>query len=380
MAKLNTQKEYAAFVLQVKQNILQSRYQAARLANTEMLWLYYNIGKMLSEKIAANNWGAKIIDSLSADLQKALPGLHGFSTPNLKRMRAFFESYPAIGSTVSSQLPNNKKSLGTGKKTAGSGTVKPDAVIGSTLSNQLQKNEMLKMFFSISFSHHSLIATKLKTQEHRLFYIQQAAQHQWSYRILEYHIETALHKKRKALLNNFAHTLPVKMKDTAIEAFKDEYLLDFINISEDDDERVLEKSIVDNIREFIMRIGKGFSFIGNQHRLEVGGDEYFTDLLFYNRHLQCLVAFELKRGKFKPEHAGKLNFYLNALDGQFKLPHENPSIGIILCKEKNNAVVEYTFKSISNAMGVATYRLSTSVPQKLKGILPEPEELKKLLG
>jgi len=119
-----------------------------------------------------------------------------------------------------------------------------------------------------------------------------------------------------------------------------------------------------------MRIGKGFSFIGNQHRLEVGGDEYFTDLLFYNRHLQCLVAFELKRGKFKPEHAGKLNFYLNALDGQFKLPHENPSIGIILCKEKNNAVVEYTFKSISNAMGVATYRLSTSVPQKLKGICP----------
>jgi predicted nuclease of restriction endonuclease-like (RecB) superfamily len=301
---------------------------------------------VLSEKIKTHRWGAKVMDRLSDDLQKGLPGLRGFSTPNLKRMRLFFEAYPQIG---------------------------------STLSNQLHRNDILKAFFSISFSHHNLIISKVKANEHRLFYIEQASQHQWSYRMLDYHINAKLHAKKKTLPNNFAKVLPGKMKDAATDAFKDEYLLDFININEDEDERVLESGIVKNIREFIMRIGKGFSFIGNQHRVEVGGDEFFVDLLFFNRYLQCLVAFELKNGKFKPEHAGKLNFYLNALDDRFKLPHENPGIGIILCREKNNAVVEYAFKSVHKAMGVATYQLSNNVPKKLKGILPEPEELKKLM-
>jgi len=341
-----------------------------------MLWLYYNIGKMLAEKISTENWGAKVIDTISEDLQNSLPGLRGFSSPNLRKMHLLYEAYPLICSTLSNKLEvKHQKTSKPGKINKVKGAKTDFSII-----KEIEKDALLKAFFSLSFSHHILIVLKLKKEEHRLFYLTEAVAHQWSYRILEYHIESNLHRKKKAISNNFTSTLTEKTKNQAVEIFKDEYLLDFININEDADERILESSIVNNIKQFIMRIGKGFSFIGNQHRICIEGDEFFVDLLFYNRHLQCLVAFELKTGKFKPEYAGKLNFYLNALDAEFKLPHENPSIGIILCKEKNNAVVEYSFKSTNKAMGVATYHLSTNVPKQLKGILPEPGELKKFLS
>ena len=173
--------------------------------------------------------------------------------------------------------------------------------------------------------------------------------------------------------------MPETIRDTALQAFKDEYLLDFINI-ETDDERAVEKGIVQNIKEFILKAGKGFAFIGNQHRLLVDEEEFFVDLLFYNRQLKCLVAVELKKGKFKPIYAGQLNFYLNVLNDQEKLPDENPAIGIVLCREKTAKTVEYAFQNIRNAMGVATYQLSSDLPEHLRNVLPDPESLKKLLG
>lgn len=169
------------------------------------------------------------------------------------------------------------------------------------------------------------------------------------------------------------------MYSGALNAFKDEYLFDFMLLDDEADERMFEEKSVANIRKFILSLGKGFSFIGNQYKVEVDGNEFFIDLLFYNRMLQCLVVFELKRGKFKPEYAGKLNFYLNVLDDKVKLPHERPSIGIILCKENNNTEVEYSFKNINKAMGVATYKLSTEVPKEMRGILPDAEKLKRLI-
>jgi predicted nuclease of restriction endonuclease-like (RecB) superfamily len=359
-------KDYIEFITGLKQNIVQSRYIAAKLANKEQLLLYFRTGKILSEKIAAEKWGAKVLEQIAEDLQKALPGLKGFSAPNLK-MRQFALRYTPllIGSTPSIQLNNS---------TLLSPTAEIDKnAIRSTLSTQFPDS-----WYNISFSHHMLLITKCKSNEERFFYINKAASEFWSLRVLEHHINANLYKHQGKMASNFTTTLPGNIKANALQVFQDEYLFDFISL-EEDDERVIEGQLVSNIKNMIMTLGKGFSFIGNQYRLEIDGEEFFIDLLFFNRHLQCLVAFELKRGKFKPEYAGQLNFYLNVLDEKVRLPHENPSIGIVLCKEKNNTIVEFAVRTIDKAMGVATYRTTKELPKEMKGILPDAGELAKLL-
>ena len=361
-------KGYIEFIQSIKRQIVQSRYVAARLANREQLMLYFKTGLMISEKIKAQKWGAKVLEQISADLQKELPGLKGFSPGNLKKIRLFAEAYAPhllIGSTASNQFGL----AGTGEGFS----------ISSTLSNLIENKAFYEAFTSISFSHHFTIITKIKGWDARIFYIQSAAINFWSLTVLEHHIENNLFGKEGKLPNNFHNTLIETLKPSALKVFKDEYLLDFIAGDELDDERHIEHQVVLNIRNFILQMGKGFCFIGNQYRLEVDGDEFFIDLLFFNRHLQCLVAFELKKGKFKPADAGQLNFYLNVLDKKVKLPQENSSIGIVLCKEKNNTVVEFAIKSFDKAMGVATYKTSKQTPVQMKGILPDTDELGKLL-
>jgi predicted nuclease of restriction endonuclease-like (RecB) superfamily len=361
-------KSYLEFIQSIKKQIVQSRYAAARLANREQLMLYFKTGLMISEKIKAQKWGAKVLDQISADLQKELPGLKGFSPGNLKKIRLFAEAYSEhliIGSTASNQI-----------RTANTAV---DFSISSTLSNQIELAAFYEAFFGLSFSHHFSIITKIKDWQGRLFYIQSAAANFWSLTVLEHHIENDLFGKEGKLPNNFQQTISESLKPAALKVFKDEYLLDFIAGDELDDERNIEQQVVLNIRNFILQVGKGFCFIGNQYRLEVDGDEFFIDLLFFNRHLQCLVAFELKKGKFKPADAGQLNFYLNVLDEKIKLQQENSSIGIVLCKEKNNTVVEFAIKSFDKAMGVATYKTSKQTPLQMKGILPDTDELGKLL-
>ena len=224
-----------------------------------------------------------------------------------------------------------------------------------------------------------LILNKCASMEERAFYISQAATQFWSLSILEHQIQSNIFSQQGKLPNNFEKTLPEKLQPSALQVFQDEYFMDFITPGEITDERDLENRVVSDIKHFIMKMGQGFSFIANQYRLELAGEEFFIDLLFFNRHLRCLVAFELKRGKFKPEYAGQLNFYLNVPDEKVKLVDENPSIGIVLCKEKNNTVVEFAVKTIDKAMGVATYRTSKEIPKEMKGILPDPGDLAKLL-
>lgn len=225
---------------------------------------------------------------------------------------------------------------------------------------QLLPGQFKDYFFSISFTHHILLLNKCKTRE---------------VVSLERHIKSNLYATLGKLPNNFNTILPEPVKTRALEIFKDNYLLDFLT-DEDEDEGMLESEIVSNIKKFVMQLGTGFSFIGNQYPLKVDGEEYFVDLLFYNRLLQCLAAIELKRGKFKPGYAGQLNFYLNLLDNKVRLPHENMSIGIILCKEKSNTVVEYSFRNMNKPMGVSTYskdhNLTKDLPEDLKDILPAP--------
>ncbi len=356
---MKTEQSYLQLIKELKQNIIQSRYEASRLANRELLKLYYTTGLKLSKKAASEKWGAKIIGQLALDLQNELPGLKGFSRRNLMNMKQFAEAYENTEFVQSATAQ-----------------IVSDVIVQSATA-QLPNDADL--FFSISFTHHLILLNKCKNVEERLFYIRHTASQYWSVSILELKIAEKLYKHQGKLPNNFNETVPQEIKETALQLFQDEYLWDFMNLDGSEDERGIESEIVNNIRRFILGLGQGFAFMGNQYRVEVDGQEFFIDLLFYNRHLKCLVAFELKRGEFKPAYAGQLNFYLNVLDDKVKLSEENPSIGIILCKEKSNTVVEYAFRSVGNAMGAATYRTVRSLPKELKDYLPDANKLSKII-
>ncbi len=356
-------------IIELKTAILQSRYQAARLVNKELISLYFEMGNKISSTAKKESWGSKVLEQISEALQTELPGLRGFSSGNLKKMRVFANfwlPYFSIGSSQSNRLE------------------KTEILISSTPSNQLIIGLPVNFettFFSVGFSHHYLIASKCQNFEEAYFYLSKVSNEFWNYRNLENHLKANLFQQQGKLPNNFTKVLPELHIEKAIKIFKDEYLLDFINIEVEDEEneRVLENEIVTNIKKFILSIGNDFAFMGNQYRLIIDEQEYFIDLMFFNRKLQCLVAFELKTGKFKPEYLGKMNFYLSVLDDTIKQPHENPSIGIILCKEKNNKIVEYSFRDFNKAMGVATYKTSHEIPAQFKNALPNAETLKKLL-
>lgn len=354
------------FIKQLKQQIVGSRYAVAKIANAESLKLYYTIGNILEEKFKEEKWGAKVLDTISLQLQQELPGLRGFSASSLKKMRVFYNEWAAsksISSLVTTKLEN--------------------AAISSLATTKFNKtNNLFTDFVSISFTHHYEIILKIKEEKNRWYYINQIANQFWTIEQLRLEIKNRSHLQAKKLPNNFKATMPNKLSNKAIRAFKDEYLLDFVNVEDTDDdidERIVEQKIVQNIKKFMMSLGTDFTFMGNQYRLIVAEEEYFVDLLFFHRGLQCMVAFELKKGKFKPEYIGKMNFYLSALDDLIKQKHENPSIGIILCKEKDNKKVEYSFRDFSKPIGVAIYKTTEKLPATLQKALPDAETLKKLL-
>ena len=371
---------YIKLIKQLKEEILSSRYTAAKLVNKELLILYFKIGKLLASKTENSGYGAKIIENISNDLQANLPGLRGFSVTNLKYMKQFYENYSSL---EISQSVTDLFKISSKKQISQSLTDQSFPVnLGATkhaLNKQTQifSPNFIINFFSISFTHHYKIITSATSWEEQVFYITNAAINFWSVRTLEHQLESNLYKSRGKMPNNFKQLLPKQIQEKAIQAFRDEYLLDFINIQDPNeiDERVIEQGIVNNIKQFLLSLGKEFAFMGNQYRLTVGGEEFFIDLLFYHRGLRCLIAFELKSGKFKPEYGGKMSFYLNVLNKQIKLPEENPSIGIILCKQKNNTIVEYSFADAKKPIGVGTYKLTAKIPQKLKKYLPSTEDL-----
>lgn len=378
--KINTS-EYIKFISDIKANILQSRYKAAALANKEMLLLYYQTGNKLSKKIKNSNWGASIIRNISNDLQKELPGLRGFSYRNLQNMKQFYEEYYYLTNVLLKHRNQDVEIVQSVTAQLNESEIVQllTAQTDKTDSKQQIETFVENIFLKIGFTHHITLINKCKEYSERLFYFQNIVKNQWSVTILEHHINSRLYQLKGKMINNFERALPKKLHKHATDAFKSEYLLDYINIDEEDDERVLENEIVKNIKKFIMSLGNDFSFIGNQYRVIIEEEEFFIDLLFFHRTLQSLIAIELKRGKFKAEYAGKMNLYLSALDEYVKKEHENPSIGIILCKEKTDKVVEFAFRDYNKAIGVATFKTSRKIPDKYKGLLPDSDELRKLL-
>lgn len=363
----------------IKSAILQSRYKAAALANRELLSLYYGIGEFVSRKSREGTWGTGAIDQISNQLQQELPGLRGFSAANIKNMRLFYEAWCDILNrqlATDDLLRSNFEHITTRSSVSDDLQIKTDWLANASLLPTPN-------FTLIGFTHHNEIVKKTESLAERLFYIDRCATDFWSVEKLKYCLKENLFSQQGKLANNFSITISdADLRRKALLSFKDEYLLDYINIESPDeefDERVLESEIMLNIKNFIMSLGKDFAFIGNQYRFIVEEQEYFVDLLFFNRQLQCMVAFELKRGAFKPEYIGKMNFYLSALDDLVRLPHENRSIGIILCRSKKEKIVEYAFRDTSKPMGVSTYKLATELPEKYRDILPDEEELRRLM-
>lgn len=372
---------YLSAVGEIKKAILKSRITAASLVNKELLVLYFFIGKYVSTHTRNKNWGTAAIDAISNLLQQELNGLRGFSATNIKNMRQFYEEWQFLEPLF---LENSSVTFFDESIQANPITNRqlPTDDLKITI-RQMTSAELENIFFKVGFSHHIAIVKKTTPLEDRLFYIKKSVLESWNYDTLKHHLKNQLHTKIGKITHNFDQTLiQNNFKQKALMAFKDELLLDFINIEDADEEpneRVLEQEIVLNIKKFIMALGADFSFIGNQYRLIIEEEEYFIDLLFFNRKIQSLVAIELKKGRFKAEYVGKMNLYLSALDEYIKQPHENSSIGIILCKEKNNKIVEFAFRDTTKPMGVVTYKTYNDLPENYKNILPNTEDLKNLM-
>ena len=361
--------DYISAVKIIKDAILKSRYRASQMVNHEMLALYYGIGGFISNESRSAQWGSGAIKTISAMLKQELPGLRGFSEGNIKKMRLFYEAWPQFDRNRASATHDLNLS---------------EIIVRPLATDELTSAEV-QAFSNIGFTHHYEIIKKAESLQERLYYIQLCATKFWNVDELKYHLKEKLYKPNTIQLTNFATTIDnTAYRQKALQSFKNEYLVDFVNIEDGEvvDERVLENAIVHNIKNFIMAMGTDFTFMGNQYRLNVGVDVFVGDWVLCDRRVRCLVAVELNRGKFVSVYVGKLNLYLSALDEYVKLPDENPSIGIILCRSKDDKVVEFSFRDTFKAMGVATYKTKCEIEaqQEIENqFIKMGEELKKLL-
>jgi len=329
-------KHYETWLESLKGQIRSARLQAALAVNAELICLYHRIGLEILSQQKVHVWGDKVIKRLADDLKSAFPDMKGFSTSNLKYMRYFAEHCP-------------------------------NAKIGQQPADQLP------------WFHIVTLLTKVPSEQ-REWYAVQVASGGWSRLTLARNIETRAHERCGAAVSNFEQRLPAPQSALAQEMLKDPYLFDFLGLADDAHEREIENALIRHVTRFLIELGVGFAFVGRQYRLEVAGDEFFIDLLFYHTRLKCYVVVELKASAFKPEHAGQLNFYLSAVDAQVKLPDDHPTIGLLLCKSRNKIVAEYALRNINSPIGVAEYQLVASLPKELKTELPSIEEIEASLA
>lgn len=328
--------DYKIFIGQIKEKIRNSQYEAMKVVNKTIINLYWGIGKEIYNQQEEKGWGKSIVEVLAKEIQREFPGTKGFSARNLWRMRNFYVEY--------------------------------------------SKNKILPpLVAEISWSKNITIIEKCKDYLEREFYLKMTKKYGWTKSILISNIENKTYEKYLLNQTNFEETIPDKYINQAKLAIKDEYIFDFMELSEQHSERELERSLIKNMRNFLEEMGGNFAFMGSQYHINVGGEDFYIDLLLYHRSLNCLVAIELKIGDFKPEFVGKLQFYLTALDKQVKMKHENPSIGIIVCKNKNRTIVEYALSNSNKPIGVATYQIRETLPEQMKDLLPSPEEIKRRL-
>ena len=355
-------KNYLITLNNLKDKIKLARLRAGYTVNIQLLQLYWEIGNTILLQRQKEGWGTNVVGRLAKDLRSEFPDMKGLSQRNLVYMQTFAGAWTA--NTFTQQAVAKLR----GKQKINQITQQAVAQIG--LQGGLQP-----LIAKLPWGHHVVILDKLETTEERLFYIKKCIDNGWSRSTLMLQIESKLHKRQGKAITNFDNTLPPAQSDLAKETFKNPYLFDFLNVGEEMQEREMEKVLLQHIKKFLLELGRGFAYVGNQFNIPVAEDDYFLDLLFYNYHLHCFIVFELKIGKFKPEYAGKLNFYINTVDEQVKGREDKSTIGVLLCKTSNHTTVKYALKGIKTPMGVADYEFAKALPKNIKTELPSIEEL-----
>lgn len=367
-SKKITGQEYNQWLVLLKEKIRSSQLKAALIVNSELLSLYWDLGKAITEKQTQSDWGDKVIPQLSDDLCSEFPDIKGFSMSNLYNIRKWYQFY----------CRDNKLFQQAVGKLSEINRIERGQILQQPVGElQNTENQFPKTLGQIPWGHHIQIFTKTKTIDEALFYVQETAIHNWSRAVLMYHLESELYQQKGKSHNNFQMRLPQPQSDLANELIKNKYNLDFLGLSEEATERDMEISILANIKKFMLALGSGFAFIGQQYHLRIGEKDYYLDLLFYHVRLHCYFVIELKVTEFIPEHAGKLEFYITALDELVKMPEDHPTIGLLLCKTVDKITAEYSLKSKTKAMGLSEYR--HSLPDELKNDLPDLEALKEEL-
>ncbi|RKY66318.1 MAG: DUF1016 domain-containing protein [Candidatus Latescibacterota bacterium] len=328
---------YVELLEDLKRRIREARVRAALSVNRELVLLYWHIGREILKRQKQEGWGAKVIERLARDLRREFPDMKGFSPRNLKYMRAFAEAYP-------------------------------------------DEQFVQEVLAQITWYHNITLLEKVKDPTERAWYIQQTIEHGWSRNVLVHQIESGLYHRQGRAITNFERTLPAPQSDLARSLIKDPYVFDFLSLGPEVQERELERALLKHLRDFLLELGTGFAFVGSQCHLEVGGEDFYIDLLFYHLKLRCFVVIDLKMREFRPEDAGKMNFYLSAVDDLLRHPEDRPSIGLILCKTKNRLVVEYSLRDMNKPIGTASYQLTRTLPADLQESLPSVEELEAELG
>jgi len=321
-------KEYNSFLVDIKNKIKQSQQKAFNSINQEMIILYFNIGAAIDIRQKELGWGAKVIDRLSLDILKEFPNMKGFSTRNIKRMLRFYKEYHEEFSKVPLTVAQ------------------------------------------IPWTHNTILIEKIKDKDLRYWYIQKVLENGWSKDVMALMIKSEIHKREGSLVSNFRTVLPPNDSDLVQHSFKDPYIFEFLTITEPFREKELENNLIKNMEKFLIELGSGFAFVGRQYKLEVGEDDFYIDLLFYHLKLRCFVVVELKKGKFKPEYSGQVNFYCSAVDSILAQERDKPTIGLILCQEKNEIVAEYSLRNMSQPIGISEYVLTEILPKEFESSLP----------
>lgn len=332
--------DYRNLIADLKHRIQDAQIKAAVTVNTQLIALYWDIGKQIAEKQQASGWGDAVIEQIAKDLSREFQNMKGFSRANLYRMTRFYAFYAN------------------------------------------QEEFVAQAVRQIPWGHNILIFQQIKDHSKALWYVRKTVENGWSRNVLAHQIDSRLYERQaeKPRIDNFTERLPAPQSDLARETLKDPYIFDFLSVGDDAHERELETALVERITRFMLELGKGFAFVGRQYHLEVGGEDFYIDLLFYHLRLHCYVAIEMKTGPFKPEYTGKLNFYLTALDEQVKMQEDGPSIGLILCRDRNNVIAEYALRDVNKPIGISRYALAATLPEELRASFPTVEEVEAELG
>ena len=341
---------YGQLLGRIKARIREARVRASLAANRELIALYWEIGKLIVERQKGEGWGTAVIDQLSRDIRHEFPDIKGFSPRNIWRMRMLYVAYTEEISIL------------------------PQPVA------EIDGENLPQLAAELPWGHNCLLIEKIEDLSARLWYMRQTVEHGWSRNILDFHIAQGDYERKGKAVTNFSRTLPEPQSDLAQGVLKDPYLFDFLGLTDDIREREMENAILQHLREFLIELGSGFAFVGNQYRLSIGDDDYYIDLLFYHLKLRCYFVIDLKTRPFAAEDAGKMNFYLNAVDDLLRHPDDKPSVGLVLCREKqgsNRMVLEYALRGLAKPIGVSEYQLTRALPEDLKPSLPTVEEIER---